>query len=299
MNTPSVLLPMAERFGRATLHWRGARSVLVPTAQGTVHAYDIPGRGSLPTTVLLHGLGSAATSFAPLLLRLRSAVRRLIAPDYPGHGFSSMTASPLTADGLMAAVSTVLDVLVDEPALIIGNSLGGGVALRYAIAHPERVWALVLVSPAGAQSTEEELAALKHVFDIGSRPEALTFLRRLYPHPPGFVPLIAHELPAAMARPAIRDLLASSGNDDVPAPEALARLRMPILLLWGQEEHLLPDSHLDYFERHLPPHAIIARPEGFGHCPHVDAPEALAQWIVDFAHSVPESGGASATRRRC
>jgi pimeloyl-ACP methyl ester carboxylesterase len=290
---------MAERIGRATLHWRGARSVLVPTAQGTVHAYDVPGRGHLPTTVLLHGLGSAATSFAQLLLRLQPAVRRLIAPDYPGHGFSSMTASPLTADGLMASVSSVLGTLVHEPALIIGNSLGGGVALRYAIDHPERVWALVLVSPAGAQSTEEELAALKGLFDIGSRPEALTFLRRLYPHPPGFVPLIAHELPAAMSRPAIRDILASSSNDDVPRPEELASLRMPILLVWGQEEHILPDSHLDYFERHLPPHAIIERPEGFGHCPHVDAPDALARRIVDFANAAWKSGGASATMRRC
>jgi pimeloyl-ACP methyl ester carboxylesterase len=287
---------MAERIGRATLNWRGARSVLVRTEQGTVHAYDLPGRGRLPTTVLLHGLGSAATSFGPLLLRLRTEARRLIAPDYPGHGFSSMTATRLTADGLVASVSRVLDTLVDEPALVVGNSLGGGVALRYAIAQPERVAALVLVSPAGAQSTEEELAALKGLFDIGSRPEAMTFLRRLYPHPPGFVPLIAHELPAAMARPAVRDLLASSGNDDMPSPEALASLRMPILLLWGQEEHLLPDSHLDYFERHLPPHAVIERPEGFGHCPHVDAPDALAQRIAAFARTV---GQARADAKEC
>jgi pimeloyl-ACP methyl ester carboxylesterase len=277
---------MAERLGRATLRWRGVQSRWVQTAQGAVHAYDAPGRGDLPPTVLLHGLGSAATSFAPLLRRLQADVRRVVAPDYPGHGFSPTAASPLTARALIDSVSTVLDALLDEPAIVVGNSLGGAVALRYALARPDRVRALVLVSPAGAQATEGELRALKGVFDIASRSEAMSFLRRLYPHPPGFVPLIAHELPATFARPAVRDLLASAGNDDAPASDALATLPMPILLLWGKEERLLPESHLDYFARHLPPHTVIERPARFGHCPHVDACEALADRIVGFARHV-------------
>jgi pimeloyl-ACP methyl ester carboxylesterase len=276
---------MAQRLGRATLRWRGVRSRWLPTATGPLHAYDARGCGDLPPTVLLHGLGSAATSFGPLIMRLQRDVRRVVAPDYPGHGFSSAAAPPLTAEALFASVSTALDSLIDEPALVVGNSLGGAVALRYALARPDRVRALVLVSPAGAQATDDELRALKGAFDITSRSDAMSFLRRLYPHPSGFVPLIAHELPAAFARPAIRDLLASAGNDDAPAPDALGTLRMPILLLWGREERLLPDSHLAYFARHLPKHTVIERPAGFGHCPQVDACEELAERIVSFGRS--------------
>ena len=279
---------MAERIGRATLRWRGTRSRLVRTPHGTLHVYDARGRGPLPTTVLLHGLGSAATSFASLVMRLQGDLRRIVAPDYPGHGFSSRPPAPLTAGALMASVSEALDTMLNEPALLFGNSLGGGVALRYALAQPERVRALVLVSPAGAQATAEELRSLKGAFEIGSRSEALTFLKRLYPRPTGFAPLIAHELPATFARPAVRDFLASAGNDDVPSPEELGTLRMPILLLWGQEERFLPDTHLENFRRHLPPHAIIERPSGFGHCPHVDACEMLARRFLDFARSLPE-----------
>jgi pimeloyl-ACP methyl ester carboxylesterase len=278
---------MVAHIGRATVRWRGGRSRWVRTPQGTLHVYDVRGGGPLPTTVLLHGLGSTATSFVPVLLRLQRHMRRVIAPDYPGHGFSSAASSPLTPEGLMAAVSTVLDTLMDGPAILVGNSLGGAVALRYALARPERVRALVLVSPAGAQTTDDELRTLKAAFDIESRADALSFLKRLYPRPSGLVPLIAHELPATLARPAIRDLLASASNDDVPTPEALATLTMPILLLWGQEERLLPDTHLAYFARHLPRHTVIERPAGFGHCPHVDAPEMLVDRIVAFARGVP------------
>ena len=69
-------------------------------------------------------------------------------------------------------------------------------------------------------------------------------------------------------------------------PEELEALQVPVLLVWGQEERLLPESNLQYFRRHLPPGARIERPDGFGHSPHIDAPEALAELIVDFARSL-------------
>ena len=112
-------------------------------------AYVAEGSGTLPTTVLLHGLGSAATPFGPLLGRMRKHVRRIVAPDYPGHGFSE-NAARLTPEALFGSVTHALDALVDEPALVVGNSLGGAVALNYTISNPGKVRALVLVSPAGA-----------------------------------------------------------------------------------------------------------------------------------------------------
>ena len=48
---------------------------------------------------------------------------------------------------------------------------------------------------------------------------------------------------------------------------------------------LLPVTHLDYFVRHLPKHTVIEQPEGFGHCPHIDAPGRLAHRIVAFARA--------------
>ena len=280
-----VVLPLGERVGRFVLHRRGVQTRWVDTPYGRIHAYDGRGGGSLPPVVLLHGIGSAATPFGPLLERLRPHVRRVIAPDLPGHGFSTETSIPLTPEVLFQSASTALDALIDRPAIVVGNSLGGAVALRYALARPERVRALVLVSPAGARATDEEWSTLRSRFDLGSRGDALAFLDRLYHRTPWFVPLVAHELPAMLDRKSVRDLLASASNDDALSPEALGSLTMPILLVWGKSERLLPDSHFEYFASSLPGHALVERPEGFGHCPHGDAPHALAARIVDFARN--------------
>ena len=278
-----VLLPYAEKLGRLALRRRGVQSRFVETPLGKVHVYDARGRGNLPTTVLLHGIGSAATPFGTVLGHLQRDVRRVIAPDYPGHGFSSHHAPPLTPQALFESVEGALHSLVDEPCILVGNSLGGAVAMMYAIDHPERVRALVLVSLAGAHSSSEEWRELRRTFELDSRADATAFVERLYHSPPWFLPLLVHEFPALLGRRAVRDLLDAATNDHLPTPDALGALRMPILLLWGQSERLLPDSHLAYFRRHLPAHAVIERPQGFGHCPHFDAPRELAARIVAFA----------------
>jgi len=274
---------MAERLGRSALNRRGVKSSSVSTSLGPVHFYDAAGQGAFPTTVLVHGLGSGATPFGPLLGQLRNHVERVIVPDLPGHGFNAPCKSRLTPGTLFKGAIEALDSLVQEPALLVGNSLGGAVALHYAVTRPERVRALVLISPAGAQATEEEWEAIRRTFDVRSRSEASAFLRRLYHRPPWFASLLAHEIPAAFARPSMQELLATASNADAPAPEALASLDMPILLVWGRSERLLPQTHFEYFARHLPHHSIIERPFGFGHCPHFDAPIPLAQRIVAFA----------------
>ncbi len=281
-----VLIPMAERLGRYALRRRGVRTRWLPTPLGRLHAYDAPGTGSLPTTVLLHGMGSNATPFGRVLARLAPHVRRIVAPDYPGHGFSPPPSASLTPEALLDAVSHALDHVLDEPAVVVGNSLGGALALHYAIARPERVRALVLVSPAGAHATDAEWRALREAFAFGSRSDALAFLQRVYHRTPLFAHLVAHEVAASVGRRAVRDLFATASNDHAPSPDGLASLAMPVLLVWGRSERLLPDSHLRYFARHLPGHAVVERPEGFGHCPHVDAPAALARRIVEFARTV-------------
>jgi pimeloyl-ACP methyl ester carboxylesterase len=251
-----------------------------------MHLYDAPGRGSLPTTVLLHGIGSNATPFGPVLARLQREVRRVVAPDYPGHGFSRLAKGTLTPDLLFESLSRVLDDTLDEPAIVVGNSLGGALALHYAITRPERVRALVLVSPAGAHATDEEWRAIREAFDFRTRAGAMRFLGRVYHRTPWLAHVIAHEVPASMGRRAVRELLAAASNDHLPAVDALAALPMPVLFVWGRSERLLPDTHYDYFVKHLPKHALVERPEGFGHCPHVDAPEAVARRIVEFARAV-------------
>jgi pimeloyl-ACP methyl ester carboxylesterase len=282
-----LLIPLFERLGRRALRARGVRTRRVETPLGAMNVYDGPGHGSLPPVVLLHGLSASGAPWAPLVVRLLPHVRRVVVPEYPGHGFSPEAREVVTPQALFDAVTTALDSLLEEPALVVGNSLGGAVALQYAITRPNQVRGLVLLSPAGARSTPEEWRAIAASFDITSRAEAMRFFRKVYHRVPLPVHLVAHELAeASLNRRAVRELIAGASTDSAHDPVALRALPMPVLLVWGRSERLLPPSHLAYFREHLPAHAVIEEPEGMGHVPQGDSPGRTAERILRFARSV-------------
>jgi pimeloyl-ACP methyl ester carboxylesterase len=258
---------------------------MVSTPIGRVHVYDAPGTGGLPPIVLLHGITASGASFAPLLARLRRRARRVVAVEYPGHGFSDAPHGTLTLDRLLESVSAALDQIVPEPVILVGNSLGGGVAAYLAIARPDRVAALVLLSPGGAQSKPDDWQMLQQTFRITSRREALAFLARVSHRPSPLAALIAHELIASADRPAVRDLFDTTPAERCVPPVELAALATPILLWWGGSERILPAAHLAWWRTHLPGHAVIEQPEGIGHVPHLDDPSRVAARIAAFAEA--------------
>jgi pimeloyl-ACP methyl ester carboxylesterase len=291
MDVEVGLLSAVERGARLTLNCLGFENRTVQTATGSVHAYDGRGPGILPTIVVLHGLGSTATSFGPLLTRMRPHARRVVALDLPGHGFSEAPRTPLTPRGLLTAVQEALDALVEEPMVLVGSSLGGGLALKYALDRPERLLGLALVSPVAARMSPTEWADLLGSFEIESTSQARLLLARLYHRTPWFMSALAPGVRDVMRRAAIRDIIRTATLDDLPEPTTLSSLAMPVLLLWGQSERLLPRSALAYFRRYLPPHAVIEEPAGFGHCPHLDDPARLATRIVAFAKAALDARG--------
>lgn len=286
-------MPAAERLARFALHRRGLASRTVRARGLDLHVYDGPGRGPLPAVVLLHGLGASGASFGPVVTALRPHVRRVIVPELPGHGFSAHPpgGAAIDPDLLVDAIGDALDGLLDEPAVVLGNSLGGAVALGYALRRPARVRGLMLVSPAGARLAADEWRELVGAFDLRSTAEARAFLARVYHRPPWFLGLFAHEFPELLRRPAVRQILASATPEHSPTPDELAALAMPVLLLWGRSERLLPASALAWFRAHLPPQTVIEEPEGFGHAPQLEEPERVAARLVAFARDCVGSGG--------
>jgi len=280
------LLTIAERAVRWGLNLRGVRSRWLATSLGRVHVYDGAGRGSLPTIVVLHGIGSAATAYAPVVRRLQQHARRVIAPENLGHGFSDKP-KHLDVETMFAATREALDELLEEPAVLFGNSLGGAVAIRYALERPERVRGLILSSPAGAVMTDDELRDLLASFPSApTRAEGERFMARLYHQVPRGAGLFAQDVARIFDRPAVKGFFASITTGSGFSPEELSGLQAPILLLWGRSDRLMPRSGLDYFRAHLPPGTVVVEPEDFGHCPYLEQPARLAQYIVSGSMSV-------------
>ncbi|HEY2366946.1 MAG TPA: alpha/beta fold hydrolase, partial [Polyangiaceae bacterium] len=246
----------------ACLAGLGYESREVTTRRGRVRVIVGSGGGELPTIVLLHGLGSAGADYLPLLARLRPHVRRIVAPDMPGHGASEASLAARPRHTHVETLGEALDEVLGEPAVIFGNSLGGYAALRYAIARPERVRGLFLASPSGAPSTKEEIDRLMSVLRIRSHADAMRFLElAVHGKASWFRHVMAWGLRRRFTAPSLKPWIDSIRDAEPLAPGDLARMTMPIHLVWGRSERVLPRRHLEFFRANLP-NARIDEAEG-------------------------------------
>ena len=244
------------------------------------------GRGPLPPVVMLHGLSAAGHHFGRMLVRLRNETRGVIAPDLPGHGFSDPPAGASIVRSMQDGLLESLDALITEPSVLFGSSMGGFAAIQYAHARPDRVRGLVLSSPGGAPMTDEELKVFLRGFALESHREALDFVDRFMAHRTWMRPFLAWGVRQSMAPPHIRALLQSMTPDALLRPEHLSTLPMPILLLWGREDRVLPEAAFEFFRAHLPAHARVERPPHYGHAPYLEHPRGVTDKLLAFVRRV-------------
>jgi pimeloyl-ACP methyl ester carboxylesterase len=270
-----------ERVGRWALNRKGFKSRYVETAGGCLHVYDKHTPATSPKLIVLHGISSGATPFSRLLTALAPHVSHIVAPEALGHGFSDCPEN-LTPDKLFNSLSELLHAETTEPAVIYGNSMGGGIALRYAIENPDRVRALMLCSPAGAQMDAQEYRRFLARLTMDEPAQARDFVNRLYHRTPWYAGVVSRFVFRRFNRVSIRNLLAGASPELLLEPAELRALKMPVLLLWGQSERLLPKENLSFFREHFASHVVIDEPVGMGHIPHLERPRDLARRIRKF-----------------
>jgi len=261
----------------------------VEVAPGTViHVRDEGPQEGFPV-VLIHGSNASLHTWEPWVARL-SPTYRIISFDLPAHGLSGPVPS---RDYSQAAYVGVTEKLVDQLGLtrfaIAGNSMGGGVAWHYAAAHPDKVAALILVDSVGQPEPGKSSPP------IGFRIARIPMLRDLLASvlPRSMIEQSLHQsvsvqsivTPAAVDRywellrypgnrSATMDRFAGYKRQDDTA--LLARLTMPVRIVWGREDKLIPVGSAAWFASHLP-NARVTILDGIGHLPMEEAPDrALA-----------------------
>lgn len=280
------MLTLPERLARRVLNAKGLRSRWLETSGGRLHVLDGPGRGELPPVVLLHGFSANGISYLGMMRRLAPHTRRLVVPDSPGHGFSELPRGGLCPQTMTDGVFELLDRVIDEPVILLGTSMGGFGAARYAARSPHKVRGLVLVCPGGAPMAAPDMKDLLDNFRLQGHRDALRFVdRMLADSPAGVRHVLAHAIKGRFSNPQLQRLLDLIGPDDLLRPDELAALTMPTLMLWGRDEKILPPGHLDFFQRHLPRHAQLEIWSRFGHCGYLEQPDAVARRVVDFART--------------
>lgn len=260
--------------------------------RGVRMRYFVGGEG--PPLVLVHGLGGSGTNWLELAPRLAPR-HRLLIPDLPGHGRSSALPAVSGLEPFADRVALVAEREGMLPAPVVGHSLGGMVALRWALRRPGDVQALVLAGAAGLSIGNvwfRELLSLVTTVRPGriagryhSWIARSPLLRRLVfgvvsvADPVGLTDEMVEGFLAAQLLHTDVDSAWRALRVDDPRQE-LESVRCPVLVLWGAEDVQLPlDDAFEYTRRLRARLRVIP---GCGHLLIGERPEACADAIEDF-----------------
>jgi pimeloyl-ACP methyl ester carboxylesterase len=292
-----ALLSAFNRLIRQDLLRVGVVSKTIEVAGSKVHYYETPATKPNPPTLLIHGFGDNANTWYQTLVPLGRRIGRVLAIDLPGAGFSTLPAGKefeTLAELIDTLEAFAREVLFDEPALVVGHSLGGALALRLGArqgsGEQKNDWplwnAVAAVSPAGAQLTPGQWTALRANFDLPDRAAAHSLMIKLFSASRWPLWLVENDIRALFRTPAIRGLLDSIDPDDFLKPKELHQIDLPCLILWGTEEQLLPVELVDYFRRNLPAHGTLEVMKGWPHASQMERPAELVERIARFAESL-------------
>jgi pimeloyl-ACP methyl ester carboxylesterase len=268
------------------------------TIHGHRRAYVKVGTG--PALLLLHGLGCDHTTWAPVIAALARRYT-VIAPDLLGHGKSAKPRADYSVGGYANGMRDLLTVLGIDRVTVVGHSLGGGVAMQFAYQFPERTERMILVAPGGmgqevtmairavtlpgfhAAMGVVTLPGVRHVTKAVLRSLAasgLSHVRDL-----DEVAEIVDSFKDRQTRTAIRHVVRAvvdlKGQIVTMVDRAYLTQAMPILVVWGSDDRVIPVRHADNV-RAIAPGAVVEVLPNSGHFPHRDHPQRFVKVLNDF-----------------
>jgi len=263
-----------------------------------VHYKEL-GQGE-PVFILLHGFGASLFSWREVMKPL-AEFGRVIAFDRPAFGLTERPlagdlpgANPYGVPAQVALLSGLMDTLGVEKAILIGNSMGGTIAMNFSLQHPERVQALVLVDPAvytsgGISDWVKPLLNTPQMNHLGpliarSILNSVPQLLEMAWHDPA---KITPEVLAGYRKPlqingwdrALWELTKAPGG--IKLSSRLSDFTLPILVVTGDDERIVPTADSVRLADELP-HARLAIIDQAGHVPQEEQPEKFLQAVVKF-----------------
>ena len=282
---------------------------------GHRRSFVIAGEG--PALLAIHGIGHDHRTWLPALPALAKQFT-VIAPDLLGHGSSDKPRADYSMGGFANGMRDLLTVLGINRATVMGNSLGGGVAMQFAYQFPERTERVVLVAAGGlGKSVNPLLRALSFpgadsALAIATAPgvrqavtQTMYGLRHSglpYTHDLGGLADVYNNLADSGARRAflhtLRGVIDRRGQAVSMIDRAYLARDMPTMIVWGEKDAVLPVKHA-WAAAQLLPGCRFEVLRDAGHMPQEDAPARFAEVVTQFiAETEPSPYNPRTWRRR-
>ena len=251
--------------------------------------------GSKPPLLFLHGLGGLWQNWL-LNLPAFMGTNRVIAPDLPGFGGSEMPSGRISIQGFARVIDALCERLEITDPVVIGNSMGGFIGAELALAFPTRVRKLVLISAAGISAENmwrEPIMAIGRLMAVGTaragvkqlpvvnRPRLRrAALQLVIRYPERLSVPLASELVVGAGTPGfvggLDAVLGYSFRDRLP------EIEIPVLIVWGRNDILIPVEDAYEFERLIGPNARLEVFDDTGHLAMLERPSRFNKLLADF-----------------
>jgi pyruvate dehydrogenase E2 component (dihydrolipoamide acetyltransferase) len=221
--------------------------------------------------LMIHGFGADLMTWMFNQAELAQD-RPVYAIDLPGHGGSGKDVGKGSLEALAAAVLAFMDALGIARAHLVGHSLGGAVAVEMALTSPDRVTAVTLIAPAGF-GTEISREFIEGFIGESRARKLRPILEMLVADPAMVTGDMVEEVlkfkrldGAVAALRAIADANFDNGTQRIALRERLGELTIPVRVIWGEADRILPARHADG----LPQNVRVTHIVGAGHIPHLE-----------------------------
>jgi len=266
------------------------------SVKGQTIAYLDVGQGQ--PVILIHGFGGSMWQWEHQQTPLSTQVR-LITPDLIGSGLSGKPDIEYLPEQILEYFVGFMDALQTRQATLVGNSMGAGLAIGMALAHPDRVSQLILIDGLPANVREKLTSpSIKRALNTSAPSWIVSFgnwlfggfmiesiLKEIVHDPALLTPAVIERSNRNRQRPG---LIAPtmSARDNLPLWEAgfakrIGEITQPTLILWGEEDRVFPIGVGEELQRTIKGSSLIRIPQA-GHIPQWERPDLVNQAMVDF-----------------
>jgi abhydrolase domain-containing protein 6 len=275
----STFIDLVHQQVRRQFHRAGFASGLFECKRFTLHYYERPLPGSPTTLVLLHGLGTSSSTWTRVLPGL-AGVCNILALDLPGFGLSRVNNGPGFAvfEELSEAVAAFIRQRTTRPIFLLGHSLGGWLAAKFAADHPESVKHLLLVNNAGILC--EDTVGQRTAFQVESVGDMRRLLDLIWFRYPWYFKPFYRAVFSDLRRRSVAEFVGSIRSEDF-LNDDLRKLTMDVSIIWGEQDKLISMKSVDIMKRSIP-RACVYLLNQCGHVPQLERPDKFVDVIREI-----------------